>query len=199
MLFLTTRKIYISNKAGGGEIGTVIGTVQDIMTMNGVIIPVIRHGGEEYLMIGEIIIEIICGVVIPGILRKFIMLILTGIGEVIIGEIIMDGRDNRVISKASKVTCSRHSKAIYSRAFRVITSRDSKVISKASKVMCSRNSKIMYSRDSKVMYSRGNKAIYSRDNKVMYSRNSKVMYSRGNKVMYSRDSKDMYSRDNKVL
>jgi len=144
MLFLTARKIYISNKAGGGEIGTVIGTVQDIMTMNGVIIPVIRHGREEYLMIGEIIIEIICGVVIPGILRKFIMPILIGIGEVIIGEIIMDGRDNKVINRASRVITSRVNKDMLSRDSRVITSR-------VNKVMCSRDNKVMCNRDSRVM------------------------------------------------
>src|SRR5664280_841782 len=89
MLFLTARKIFISNKVGGGEIGMVIGTVQDRMIVDGVIIPVIRLGIEKYLVIGEIIIKIICGVVVHGILITFITASLTNIGVVVIGGMIM--------------------------------------------------------------------------------------------------------------
>jgi ribosomal protein L30/L7E len=181
MLFLTARKIYISNKAGGGEIGTVIGTVQDIMTMNGVIIPVIRHGREEYLMIGEIIIEIICGVVISGILRKFIMLILIGIGEAIIGEIIMDGGGIKA-------------------TFRGMVSRVNKVllmVSKASRGMVSRVNKVL------LMASKASKGMVNRVSKVllMGSKASRGMVNRASKVllMASKAFRGMVSKVSKVV
>jgi hypothetical protein len=46
MLYRTVRKIYILNRVGGGEIGEVIGTVRNIMTVGGVLIPGILTGKE---------------------------------------------------------------------------------------------------------------------------------------------------------
>jgi hypothetical protein len=74
--------------AGGGEIGMNIGIVQDGMTMDGAIIPVIRHGKQDYLGIGDIVIQTTCGVVVLGILRIFILIILMNIGVVVIGVMI---------------------------------------------------------------------------------------------------------------
>ena len=71
-------KKYIFNKVGGGDHTADIGTVHTTMIADGRIIVVIRHGIEEYLMIGEIVIEIIGGVVVPGILEATVILI--GIG-----------------------------------------------------------------------------------------------------------------------
>jgi hypothetical protein len=91
MPFLVFRKKYFSGKVGGGGITVGIGIVQDTMITDGVIIVVIPLGIEEYLMIGEIVIETICGVDILGIPVTFVMVILIGIGVVVIGVLTMDG------------------------------------------------------------------------------------------------------------
>jgi hypothetical protein len=91
MPFLVFRKKYFSGKVGGGGITVGIGIVQDTMITDGVIIVVIPLGIEEYLMIGEIVIETICGVDILGIPVTFAMVILIGIGVVVIGVLTMDG------------------------------------------------------------------------------------------------------------
>jgi len=91
MPFLVFRKIYISDKVGGGGITVIIGIVQDTMIRDGLIIVVIPLGIEEFLMIGEIVIATICGVVVLGILVTFLRMILIGIGVVVIGVLTMDG------------------------------------------------------------------------------------------------------------
>ena len=73
MPFLTLRKKYFSDKVGGGDLGVATGIVQNTMIADGLII-VIRHLGiEEYLMIGEIVTEIIGGVDILGIIMADIL------------------------------------------------------------------------------------------------------------------------------
>ena len=67
MPFLMLRKKYFSDKVGGGDLGVAIGIVQNPMIRAGLIIVVIHLGIEEYLMIGEIVTEIIGGVDILGI------------------------------------------------------------------------------------------------------------------------------------
>jgi hypothetical protein len=91
MPFLVSRKTYISDKVGGGDITVVIGIVQDTMIRDGLIIVVIPLGIKEFLMIGEIVIATICGVVVLGILVTFLRMILIGIGVVVIGVLTMDG------------------------------------------------------------------------------------------------------------
>jgi hypothetical protein len=68
MPFLMLRKNYFSDKVGGGDIGVAIGIVRNPMIWAGLIIVVIHLGIEEYLMIGEIVTEIIGGVDILGII-----------------------------------------------------------------------------------------------------------------------------------
>jgi hypothetical protein len=80
MPFLMLTKNYFSDKVGGGGITVDIGIVHNPMIGAGLIIVVIHLGIEEYLMIGEIIIETIRGVVILGIILTFAMLILIIIG-----------------------------------------------------------------------------------------------------------------------
>jgi hypothetical protein len=80
-----------SNKVGGGDIGVIVGIVQDTMTGDGVIIRVIQAGIEGYLMTGEITIETICGTDDLGIIILFITVTWIDIGEAVIGEMIMDG------------------------------------------------------------------------------------------------------------
>jgi len=91
MPFLAFRKKYISDKVGGGDITMDIGIVRNFMIGAGLIIVVIHLGIKEYLMIGEIVIETICGVDILGIPVTFAMVILIGIGVVVIGVLTMDG------------------------------------------------------------------------------------------------------------
>ncbi|MGA3086835.1 MAG: hypothetical protein ABSE95_18950 [Thermodesulfobacteriota bacterium] len=50
-----------SDKVGGGDIGIIVGIVQDTMTVDGFIPRVIQPGIEGYLMTGEITIETTCG------------------------------------------------------------------------------------------------------------------------------------------
>lgn len=90
MLFLMLREIYISDKVGGGDITVDIGIVRDPMIRAGVIIVVIHLGMEEYLLIGEVIIETIPGVVVLGILITSITVILIIIGVVVIGVMTME-------------------------------------------------------------------------------------------------------------
>jgi hypothetical protein len=90
MPFLMLRKNYISDKVGGGDITVDIGIVRDPMIRAGVIIVVIHLGMEEYLMIGEVVTEIIGGVVVLGILLTSITVILIIIGVVVIGVMTMD-------------------------------------------------------------------------------------------------------------
>ena len=69
MPFLVLRKKYFSDKVGGGDLGVAIGIVQNTMIADGLIIVLIPHLGiEKYLMIGEIVTEIISGVVVLGII-----------------------------------------------------------------------------------------------------------------------------------
>jgi hypothetical protein len=91
MPFLMFRKKYFSEEAGGGGITVAIGIAQGTMITDGVIIGVIPLGTEEYLMIGDIVTATICGVVAPGILTTFIMVILIGTGVAVIGVMTMDG------------------------------------------------------------------------------------------------------------
>jgi hypothetical protein len=84
------REIYISDKVGGGDITVDIGIVRDPMIRAGVIIVVIHLGMEEYLLIGEVIIETIPGVVVLGILITSITVILIIIGVVVIGVMTME-------------------------------------------------------------------------------------------------------------
>lgn len=74
------RKNYSSDKVGGGDITVDIGIVRNPMIRAGLIIVVIHLGIKEYLMVGEIIIETICGVVVLGIIVTFAMVILIIIG-----------------------------------------------------------------------------------------------------------------------
>jgi hypothetical protein len=90
MPFLMLRKNYFSDKVGGGDITVDIGIVRNPMIRAGLIIVVIHLGIKEYLMIGEIIIEIICGVVVLGILLTSITAILIIIGVVVIGVMTKD-------------------------------------------------------------------------------------------------------------
>jgi hypothetical protein len=70
MPFLMLRKKYFSEEVGGGDLGVASGIVQNTMIAAGLIIVLIPHLGiEEYLMIGEVIIETISGVVVLGIIR----------------------------------------------------------------------------------------------------------------------------------
>ncbi|HBB16015.1 MAG TPA: hypothetical protein DCZ97_03100 [Syntrophus sp. (in: bacteria)] len=66
--FLMLKKDYFSETDCGGDITTDIGFVQNTMIADGLIIVAIHLGIEAYLVIGEIVTEIINGVVIPGIL-----------------------------------------------------------------------------------------------------------------------------------
>jgi hypothetical protein len=91
MPFLMFRKKYFTDKVGGGGLMVDIGIVQDTMITDGAITVVIPLGIEEYLTIGEIVIETICGVVVLGIIITFAMVIFVGIGGVVIGALIMDG------------------------------------------------------------------------------------------------------------
>jgi hypothetical protein len=80
-----------SGRGGGGDIGIIVGIVQDTMTVDGIIIVVIRNGIEGYLMTGGITIETIGGMAGLGIIVPFLMVTWIGIGEVSIGEMTMDG------------------------------------------------------------------------------------------------------------
>jgi hypothetical protein len=91
MPFLMLRKNYFSETVHGGDITADIGIVQNTMIADGLIIAVIRLGIIEYLVIGEIVTEIIGGAVIPGILHTSLMVILIIIGVVEIGAMIMGG------------------------------------------------------------------------------------------------------------
>jgi len=61
------------------------------MIADGLIIAVTHPGIKKYLLTGELIIETIGGVVIPGILLTSITAILIIIGVVVIGVMTMDG------------------------------------------------------------------------------------------------------------
>ncbi len=81
-----------SNKAGGGDIGIIVGIVQDTMTVIGVIIMAIRAGIEGYLITGEITIETIGGTDDLGIIVPYITVIWIDIGEVTMdGGLLMVG------------------------------------------------------------------------------------------------------------
>jgi hypothetical protein len=88
---LTWKKKSSSDKVGGGDIGIIVGIVRDTMTMDGVFIRVLQPGIEGYPMTGEIIIETTCGTGALGIIIPSIMVTWIGIGEAVIGEMIMDG------------------------------------------------------------------------------------------------------------
>ncbi len=79
------------DKVGGGDIGIIVGIVQDTMTMAGDFIRVLQAGIEGYLMTGEITIETTGGADIPGIIIPSITVTWIDIGEAVIGEMIMDG------------------------------------------------------------------------------------------------------------
>ena len=68
MPFLMLSRNYFSEEVGGGDLGVAIGIVQNTMITDGLIIVILHLGIEESLVIGEVIIETICGVVILGIL-----------------------------------------------------------------------------------------------------------------------------------
>jgi hypothetical protein len=80
MPFLMLTRNYFSDKVGGGDITMDIGIVRNFMIGAGLIIVVIHLGTKEYLMIGEIVTEIIGGVVVLGIIVIFTMVILIIIG-----------------------------------------------------------------------------------------------------------------------
>ena len=61
-----------SDRVGGGGIGIIVGTGQDTMTMDGLIIAVILPGIEGSLITGEMTIETIGGKDTPGIIVPFI-------------------------------------------------------------------------------------------------------------------------------
>ena len=91
MPFLTLEKNYFSEEVGGGDLGVAIGIVQNTIITDGLIIAVIHHGIEKYLIIGDIITATISGVVVLGILRTSITANLIIIGVVVIGVMTMDG------------------------------------------------------------------------------------------------------------
>ena len=91
MPFLTLEKNYFSEVVGGGDLGVAIGIVQNTIITDGLIIVVIHHGIEKYLIIGDIITATISGVVVLGILRTSITANLIIIGVVVIGVMTMDG------------------------------------------------------------------------------------------------------------
>jgi hypothetical protein len=53
---------------GGGDLGKVVGIAHVIMIGNGVSIRVFHLGMQEYILIGEIITDVICGEGIDGII-----------------------------------------------------------------------------------------------------------------------------------
>jgi hypothetical protein len=91
MPFLMLKKNYFSEMVRGGDITADIGIVQNTMIMDGLIIVVIHLGIIKFLVIGEIVTEIISGVVIPGILVTSLTAILIIIGVAVIGVMTMDG------------------------------------------------------------------------------------------------------------
>jgi hypothetical protein len=101
--FRILRKNYFSGMVRGGDITADIGIVRSIMIADGLIIVVIHLGIIQYHMIGEIIIETTCGVVIPGILLTSITSILIIIGAAVIGVMTMDGEALAVVGM--DVTC----------------------------------------------------------------------------------------------
>jgi hypothetical protein len=91
MPFLMLRKNCFSGMVRGGGVTTDVGIVQNTMIADGLIIVIHLPGIEEYLVIGEIVTEIIGGVVIPGILLTSLMAISIIIGVVVSGVMIMGG------------------------------------------------------------------------------------------------------------
>ena len=92
MLSPMWKKKSSSDKVGGGDIGIIVGIVQDTMTADGLIIKVIQAGIEGYLMTGEITIETVCGTDGLGIIILLIMVTWIDIGEAVIGEVTMVGK-----------------------------------------------------------------------------------------------------------
>jgi hypothetical protein len=95
-----------SGRGGGGDIGIIVGIVQDTMTVDGIIIVVIRNGIEGYLMTGGITIGTIGGMAGLGIIAPFLMVTWIDIGEAAIGEMTMDGNvpsDPAVVTGAMTV------------------------------------------------------------------------------------------------
>ena len=84
-------KNYFSEMVRGGDITADIGIVQNTMIADGLIIVVIHPGIEQYRMIGEVVTEIISGVVILGNLVTSITVNFINIGVAVIGVMTMDG------------------------------------------------------------------------------------------------------------
>jgi len=99
MPFLMLGKNYFSEMVRGGDITADIGIVQNTMIADGLIIVVIHLGIEQYRMIGEVVTEIISGVVILGNLVTSITVSLIIIGVVVIGVMTTDG-DVLVVERA---------------------------------------------------------------------------------------------------
>ncbi|OGQ06664.1 MAG: hypothetical protein A2026_00760 [Deltaproteobacteria bacterium RBG_19FT_COMBO_46_12] len=68
--------------AGGGGHGGVAGIAHGLMILAGSFIKVFRLGMQEYILIGEIITELVCGEVIGGIIVEYLIMIFIGIGKV---------------------------------------------------------------------------------------------------------------------
>jgi hypothetical protein len=90
MPFPMLMRNYFSDKVGGGDITMDIGIVRNFMIRAGLIIVVIHLGIKEYLMIGEIVTEIIGGVVVLGIIVIFTMVILIIIGGEVLAVDLVD-------------------------------------------------------------------------------------------------------------
>jgi len=67
---------------GGGGHGRVAGIAHGLMILAGSFIKVFRLGMQEYILIGEITTEAICGEVIDGIIVEYLIMIFKGIGKV---------------------------------------------------------------------------------------------------------------------
>ena len=80
-----------SDRGGGGDIGIIVGIVQDTMTVGGVIIVVIQPGIARFLITGEITIEAIRGTDNPGIINPLIIGTWIDIGEATIGKMTLEG------------------------------------------------------------------------------------------------------------
>ena len=92
MLFLMYPKTSSSTTVSGGVHGKVVGIAHNIMTEGGVSTKVFHLGMQEYIQVGEIITEAICGEGIDGIITIYLTTIFKEIGELGtttgIGEII---------------------------------------------------------------------------------------------------------------
>jgi hypothetical protein len=90
MQFLMLSRNYFSKEVGGGDLGVATGIVHNTMITDGLIIVILHHGMEEFLVIGEVITATIYGVDVLGILLTSIKAILIIIGVVVIGAVIRD-------------------------------------------------------------------------------------------------------------